>query len=137
MYETCIELAGAKVIVFKEFGSYQGDWWGKVEYKGNTGWVNGSYGSCSVCDAFQAEFGYDGHYEYEESYNEYHDYFDLKDGCEKCEELKKRMVEFGKQYLDNIMSQEEAEEKASENLDWDMDAQEMLNFIRENAIYKN
>ena len=50
---------------------------------------------------------------------------------------KKRMVEFGKQYLDNIMSQEEAEEKASENLDWDMDAQEMLNFIRENAIYKN
>ena len=29
-YQGCMELAGAKIHVFKEFGSYQGDWWAKV-----------------------------------------------------------------------------------------------------------
>lgn len=29
--------AGAEVHVFKSFGSYQGEWWTKVTYKGETG----------------------------------------------------------------------------------------------------
>lgn len=136
-YQKCMELAGANVILFERFGSYQGDWWAKVEYEGKTGWVTGSYGSCSGCDAFEAEFGFESHYEDEENYEGYHDCYDLKDGCEKCEELKNKMAEFGEQYLDDIMSQEEAEEKASENLDWDMDAQEMIDFIKANATYQS
>ena len=44
---------------FQEFGSYQGDWLAFVEYKGERGIVQGSYGSCTGCDAFQAEFDYD------------------------------------------------------------------------------
>ena len=41
-YEKAMELAGAKVIEYKAFGSYQGDWWALVEYKDKKGWVNGS-----------------------------------------------------------------------------------------------
>ena len=31
---------------------------GKGTYKGEQGWISGSYGSCSGCDAFEAEFGW-------------------------------------------------------------------------------
>jgi len=95
MYEKCLQLAGAKVTAFEKFGSYQGNWWAKVKYKGKTGWITRAFGSCSVCDAFEAEFG--------------------------------------KGLLEDIISQEEAEKKASENLFWDMGARKMLDFIRKNA----
>lgn len=45
--------AVTKVRAFKDFGSYQGDW---LAYLENGSWVRGSYGSCSHCDAYQAEF---------------------------------------------------------------------------------
>ena len=48
-YCQALEAAGAKILQFKSFGSYQGDWWAKVEYNGEIGWVAGSYGSCSGC----------------------------------------------------------------------------------------
>src|ERR1041385_38155 len=54
-YQKALEAAGAKVIDFKEFGSYQGDWFAFLD-DGQI--VSGSYGSCSGCDAYQAEFGY-------------------------------------------------------------------------------
>ena len=57
-YQEALEAAGATVHAFEFFGSYQGDWWAKVTYNGETGWVHGSYGSCSGCDAFEAEFGF-------------------------------------------------------------------------------
>ncbi len=132
-YQGCMELAGATVHLFKEFGSYQGDWWAKVSYGSLNGWVNGSYGSCSGCDAFQAEFGNSSHehgdafvsiYELSEHYNK---------NCEKCLELKDRLVKFGKSYLSYIYSQEEAEKEASKNIEWDSNAEEMLKFIKDNA----
>lgn len=55
-YSEALEKAGCKVIDFNEFGSYQGTWLAFVEYNGEKGIVQGSYGSCSGCDAFQAEF---------------------------------------------------------------------------------
>ena len=58
-YELCLEKAGAKVLEFKKFGSYQGDWLAFVEYKGQKGIVQGSYGSCSECDTFAAYSDYD------------------------------------------------------------------------------
>lgn len=36
-YKKCLEIAGAKVIAYEEFGSYQGDWIAVVEYKGVKG----------------------------------------------------------------------------------------------------
>jgi hypothetical protein len=57
-YSEAMETAGATVHEFKEFGSYQGTWLALVTYNGNTGWIEDSYGSCSGCDAFEAE-GFD------------------------------------------------------------------------------
>jgi hypothetical protein len=57
-YQAALEAAGAEVEEFKEFGSYQGDWWARVSFGGRRGWVTGSYSSYSGCDAFEAEFGY-------------------------------------------------------------------------------
>lgn len=130
-YQKTMEMAGAKILAFEEFGSYQGDWWAKVEYNGEKGWVNGSYGSCSGCDAFCSEFTYS----YHEFNGEYHDIDDeeFSIDCPECDKIKLRMIEFGKKYLDFIISQEEAEKQAGENIDWDMNAEEMVAFIKRNS----
>lgn len=44
-YREALEVAGATVVAFEEFGSYQGDWIAKVEYKGNIGWIKDYFGS--------------------------------------------------------------------------------------------
>lgn len=132
-YQEALEAAGATVIVFKEFGSYQGEWWAKAAYNGETGWVSGSYGSCSGCDAFQSEFGYSGD---ERCPEHEHDYA-FEGPCTNCDAKKAAMAEklaaFGKTYLDGLMAQDRAESAASENLDWDSEAGDMLDFIRSNA----
>lgn len=115
-YSAALEAAGAKVLAWQSFRSYQGDWWAKVEYRGNTGWVTGSYGSCSHCDAFQGEVGY-SYYKDEESEEDY----------------TRRLADFGKQYLHFMLTQDEAEASASANLDWDLDAEDMVNFVKGNA----
>ena len=128
-YEKAMEAAGAIVHDFEQFGSYQGDWWAKVTYNGETGWVQGSYGSCSGCDAFEGEFGWD------DGHCEEHKY-DSKGavGCAECEKAEalyqERLADFGRGYLDGIMSQEKAIEDASENLDWDMEAKEMVEYLK-------
>ena len=40
-----------------------------------------------------------------------------------------KIVEFGREYLESILTQEAAIKKSSENLDWDVDAKEMVDFI--------
>lgn len=107
-YEGSLKAAGAEVHIFEEFGDYQGSWYAKVTYQGKTGWVTGSYGSCSGCDSFQAEFDYGkGHPE--------------------------QYVSFGKSYLDNILTNEEAIKEASENLSWDHEAEELVKFLKDNS----
>ena len=133
-YKEALEAAGAKVHAFEEFGSYQGDWWAKVTYQDNTGWIRGSYGSCSGCDAFEAEFGWRDRGRCEE--HEW-DSDEERKNCEACEVKKKefdiRFSKFGAEYLDGIKTQENAEAVASENLDWDCDAEKMVKFIKDNA----
>ena len=134
-YQQAMQAAGAEVHEFQEFGSYQGDWWAKVTYNGETGWVTGSYGSCSGCDAFEGEFGFSGHdCNGDDYYSPFYGDDKFRDGCETCQSLKERFIKFGKEYLEYIMSQEKAEAKASENLEWDMDAQEMVDFLRAHSI---
>ena len=41
-YQDALKAAGAAVLEFESFGSYQGDWVALVEYKGERGWVQGS-----------------------------------------------------------------------------------------------
>lgn len=108
-YAKSIEAAGAKVLDYEQFGSYQGDWWALVEYNGRKGFVGGSYGSCSGCDAFEAEFSWN-----DEDRPDYQD----------------RLRDFGKSYLDPLYSYEEALKSASENISWDHEATEMVNWIK-------
>lgn len=126
-YKDAIEAAGASVIEFERFGSYQGDWWAKT----NLGWIHGSYGSCSGCDAFEGEFGY-GCENCEE--HQYSSKYECK-GCSECEksaaEYKRRLADFGRGYLDGAMTHAKALEVASENLEWDLEAEEMVKFIKE------
>jgi hypothetical protein len=128
-YREALEAAGAKVLVFQEFGSYQGDWWAKVQLGDKLGWINGGYGSCSSCDAFEAEFGWgdgqtiNGKYVYEaDPEHPNHEAYMAK------------LKAFGGEYLDRIVSQDEAVKEASRNLDWDTDAEEMVKFLRDNAV---
>jgi hypothetical protein len=56
-YSHALEAAGAKVLGYRCAGSYQGMWGAVIIYNGKLGLVTGAYGSCSVCDAFEGEFG--------------------------------------------------------------------------------
>lgn len=115
-YREAMEAAGAKVLAMKDFGSYQGDWWAKVEFDGQLGWVNGSFGSCSHCDAFEAEFGW--------SYEDEPD-------------AKERLAKFGASYLNQIMTQDEAEARVRADIErgWaGVEEEAMLSFLLENSF---
>lgn len=89
-YKMCLEKAGATVIAFEIFGTYQDDWLAYVEYKGEKGFVEGSYGSYSDSDAFESEFD--------------DAYFD--EGTEEVIDLEKRYALFGESYLIGILPAE-------------------------------
>lgn len=104
-YREALEAAGADIIEFEEFGDYQGTWWAKLS---NGKFVSGSYGSCSHCDAFEAEFDWDAHEE---------------------KDYQQRLANFGRTYLENTLTKEEALKAASSNLDWDLEAQAVIDWI--------
>lgn len=56
-YQQALEATGVKVLAFEETGDYQGTWFALTDNK-EFPIVIGDYGSCSGCDAFEAEFGY-------------------------------------------------------------------------------
>lgn len=129
-YQEAMRAAGADVLHFMQFGSYQGEWYAIVRYNDETGWVSGSYGSCSGCDAFEAEFG--DHYcdqVWDSELLEYRDRTELE-----LKDYNLKLASFGKVYLDGLMTQDQAEQAASANLDWDYEAAEILAFVREHTI---
>lgn len=104
-YSEALEAAGAKVIEYKEFGSYQGDWLAFVEYNGEKGIVEGSYGSCSGCDAFEAEFGWtngptekDGKY-YRTYWHEEDNEIPKEEFDKINQEIQVKLADFGSSYL--------------------------------------
>lgn len=117
-YCEAMEAAGAEVLAFQEFGSYQGDWWALVKYEGESGWVHGYYGSCSGCDAFQGEFDYSDQDQCSDHKYEY----PKPESCTECDKAKivyqEKLAAFGKSYVfGGIMTQAEAE-KESREYDW-------------------
>ena len=129
-YKECLEFAGAKVICMEEFGDYQGSWMAKVEYNGKVSWVLGSFGSCSGCDSFLGEFDFNNH----EFNGAEHDEKSPVEGCPKCDEVKKRMAGLGMTYLTDLRTQEEIEAYCNKHLEWDSEAQEMLDWVKQNKI---
>ena len=130
-YREAMEKAGAIVESFREFGSYEGSWLAKVNYNGIYGWVKGDFGSCSYCDAFEAEFG--------NAICDVHMYSGNTDtnDCEECKTLEEsyepRLSNFGKRYLENIYSQEELEETIKDCI-YGIDDEEMLQYVIDNCI---
>ena len=112
-YRESLEAAGAKVLEFSTFGSWQGEWVALVEYNGEVGWVQGSFGSCSHCDAFEAEFGY------EDCYDENYD---------------KRLADFGKSYLDGLMTTELTAKYFDQAAEWDTDSAGAAEWIRATGL---
>jgi hypothetical protein len=117
-YQTALAAAGAVVIDTKYAGSYQGTWGSIVEYQGKKGLVTGSFGSCSVCDAFQSEFDdymwgsvVITHDTQTDTYSR--DYGDIQ--CTKEEydaqqaEYQQKLSDFGKRYLHVIQDKWDVE----------------------------
>ena len=113
-YEEALVAAGANVLEFREFGDYQGSWIAYVEYEGGRGYVRGSYGSCSGCDAFQSEFGWVDEDEAESA------------------EYRARLADFGRGYLDGeLWTAAELREHFAEDAEWDSDAEEIVGWLDE------
>jgi hypothetical protein len=109
-YHSALKAAGANVIAFEHFGDWQGSWVALVEYKGERGWVQGSFGSCDYCDAFEAEFGWDA--EEEEDYQE-------------------RLASFGESYLGGLQTTEQILAEHAPNTKWDDEADNIVFWVRE------
>lgn len=133
-YESALEAAGAKVLESKYFGSYQGDWLALVDYKGQRGFVHGSYGSCSGCDAFEAEFGYSDAGCGEHYYHPQEDCGECKDASEAYQ---KRLAEFGRGYMEDVdgvvdlRGFDETIANLDRNSEWDYEAPQMVAWATE------
>jgi hypothetical protein len=111
-YREALEAAGANVLAFEHFGDWQGSWIALVEYRGERGWVQGSFGSCDHCDAFQAEFGW----------------FD-----DEQDDYQQRLASFGESYLGGLQTTENVAKYFDESGAWDLDAENAAKWIRETA----
>lgn len=111
-YCKALRAAGAEVLVWDEFGSYQGDWLAKVVYKGKIGFIRGGYGSCSGCDAFEGEFGW---------------------GDNKKSDYNERLIKFGQEYLDNMKTKEQFEAELTECPVWDLSSDDLKSWLKENG----
>lgn len=139
-YSETLEAAGAKVLDYKEFGNYQGDWAALVEYKGEKGIVFGSYGSCSGCDAFQAEFDFSDEAPIEKDGKYYKTYWDDEEISksefdEGIANYNKRLHDFGMDYLTAPLATKDTIEKniaALKEDDWfDDEKKEMYDWCLE------
>lgn len=128
-YSDCLKMAGAEVLAYETFGSYQGDWLAKVRFEGKEGFIKGSYGSCSGCDYLQAEMP-SGHDEgHDDEYVWELDEAVKRPGCAKCQRMVSVAVAIGKDYLDQIIDPARMIAKVSENIEWDMSAKELVRWV--------
>lgn len=127
-YQQALEATGATIVEFQEFGSYQGNW---IAILSDGRFVSGAYGSCSGCDAFQAEFDF-----YDQPSEENGKYYRngwafpdqeiTKDEYERLiSEYKQKLCTFGQTYMNDAETYEEIEarykRKADEEYSWDDD----------------
>lgn len=135
-YRQAMETAGAEVLAYETFGDYQGTWIAKVRYNGIEGWVSGSYGSCSGCDAYEADIGSSYHKCGDITWHS-PEYDGYNPGCPDCDERKEKVRAFGAHYLEDILSQEEIEAKFSPDIEDETDWRgygEILAYITINPV---
>ena len=112
-YKSALIAAGAEVLEFGQFGDYSGIWLAKVNYNGETGWIQDWFGSCSYCDAFEADFC--GR---------------IWDNEESPEEYDKRLADFGMKYLGGILPAEHYLPNLDEDAEWDENYAEAAAWVR-------
>lgn len=109
-YHEALIAAGANVKEFKMFGSYRGTWMALLN---NKNIVEGSYGSCSGCDAFEAEFSWSDR--------------------EDDPQYQQKLTAFGNHYLAGIETLDEIiahyEYKVTQEYAWD-DDREILEWLK-------
>jgi hypothetical protein len=117
-YIGAMTAAGATVHESKSFGDYQGTTIARVTFEGTTGFVVFSFGSCSYCDAWQAEFGYG-----DEPYCDEHWTDEQALGCEDCATDKAkytpRFIAFGQSYLKRLATAAEVLAEYPVDPEWD------------------
>lgn len=116
-YREALTAAGAEVLEFKTFGSYSGRWYAIVRYNGETGVVADWYGSCTICDAYQAEF--------EQCWSDE----------DSAEEYEQNLAAFGGTYLDAILPPEHFIDDVRKDSEWDFDAANALEWLE--TVSKN
>jgi hypothetical protein len=104
-YKGALEAAGATVLAYETFGSYEGRWIALVNYNGQPGWVSDYYGSCSGCDAIEREFS------------------------EKTPTIE-AFAEFGLGYLGKLLSDDEIIKLSSEHADYSIEDDAMLKWVK-------
>ena len=109
-YEESLEAAGARVLDFAHFGDWQGSWLALVEYQGQRGWVQGAFGSCDYCDAFQSEFDWDSDF--------------------ACEDVQGRLAQFGRGYLDDLQTTEQLLRQYDADSSWDSESESAALWVR-------
>lgn len=127
-YSGALQAAGAVVLEFRAFGSYQGDWYALVDYKGERGWIRGCYGSCSHCDAFESEFGWSSDDGCDE--HPYSSHSDCADCKAKADEYQTRLASFGRSYCDGLQSADTICAELDERGEWDSESEEAARWIR-------
>jgi hypothetical protein len=115
-YRESLVAAGAQVIEFANFGDWQGSWLALVEYQGQRGWVQGYFGSCNYCDAFEAAFDWDSDF--------------------VCEDVQQRLAQFGRNYLNDLQTTEEVLREYDRDSVWDSDSEQAASWVR-HTVQKN
>lgn len=115
-YREALEAAGFTVHAYKSFGSYSGMWCADVTNpEGERGFIQDWYGSCTHCDAFLSDVGY-------EPWDE--------DDKEDQEIYRLKVKRFGRRYLDSMVTPETLIPILEQDADWNTDAEEALGWVK-------
>jgi hypothetical protein len=135
-YSYALRTAGADVVDFKTIGSYQGTWGAIVDFQGQRSLVTGYFGSCSVCDAYESQFG---HMEddpvHDQDDDKYYADWTRQEEITKetydviIERGKKELADFGMSYLRHPMTKEDVIKRieyydTNDTGEWSFDSEE-------------
>lgn len=111
-YAQALEAAGETVVACEQFGDYQGTWLARLS---SGKFAYGYFGSCTVCDNFEAEVSV--HYPWENGSYEWNIYNN------KLKEFGQKLVE------DNLYDYQELRDKLAPDAAWDYDRGACLAFL--------
>ncbi len=137
-YQEALEANGVIVKEYKLFGDYQGTWIALLE---DGRFVEGSYGSCSGCDSFEAEFGWEDEFIQKHEDGKFYSknyYWDKsreiteQEADKQNERVKEKLRSFGESYLNASETREEItnrfKKKCEEKWAWGED-KEILEWL--------